>query len=66
MFTQIALPYTYDALEPVIDTLTVETHYGKHHATYTKNFNDFAEKAGEKAQELAAQMKTLLEKNKEK
>ncbi|MDO4418227.1 MAG: superoxide dismutase [Eubacteriales bacterium] len=46
MFTQIALPYTYDALEPVIDTLTVETHYGKHHATYTKNFNDFAEKAG--------------------
>ncbi|MBR2729597.1 MAG: superoxide dismutase [Lachnospiraceae bacterium] len=46
MFTQIALPYAYDALEPVIDTLTVETHYGKHHATYTKNFNDFAEKAG--------------------
>lgn len=46
MFTQIELPYACDALEPVIDTLTVETHYGKHHATYTKNFNDFAEKAG--------------------
>ena len=25
MFTQITLPYAYDALEPVIDALTVET-----------------------------------------
>ena len=24
----------------------METHYGKHHATYTKNFNDAVEKAG--------------------
>ena len=46
MFTQYQLPYGYDALEPHIDTLTMETHHGKHHATYTKNFNDAAEKAG--------------------
>ena len=46
MFKQITLPYAYDALEPVIDALTVETHYAKHHAAYTKNFNDFAHKAG--------------------
>ena len=46
MFKQITLPYAYDALEPVIDALTVETHFGKHHATYTNNFNDLAEKAG--------------------
>ncbi len=46
MFKQITLPYAYDALEPVIDALTVETHYAKHHAAYTKNFNDFAQKAG--------------------
>lgn len=46
MFTQIPLPYAYDALEPHIDALTVETHYAKHHATYTKNFNDAVEKAG--------------------
>ena len=46
MFQQITLPYSYDALEPVIDALTVETHFGKHHAAYTKNFNDAAEKAG--------------------
>ena len=26
--------------------MTMETHYGKHHATYTKNFNDAVEKAG--------------------
>ena len=25
------LPYSYDALEPFIDKLTVEIHYSKHH-----------------------------------
>jgi Fe-Mn family superoxide dismutase len=34
-----ALPYAYNALEPVIDALTVEIHYSKHHATYGKNLN---------------------------
>jgi manganese-dependent inorganic pyrophosphatase len=46
MFEQVKLEYGMDALEPVIDTLTVETHYGKHHAAYTKVFNELAEKAG--------------------
>ena len=46
MFNQYQLPYGADALEPVIDKLTVETHHGKHHAAYTKNLNDAAEKAG--------------------
>ena len=46
MFEQYKLPYSYDALEPVIDALTVETHWSKHHAAYTKNFNDLVEKAG--------------------
>ena len=46
MFKQIELPYGYEALEPVIDAATVETHYAKHHATYTNNLNSFAEKAG--------------------
>ena len=46
MFEQIKLPYETDALEPYIDKETVETHHGKHHATYTKNFNELAEKAG--------------------
>ena len=46
MFEQVKLNFASDALEPVIDTATVETHYGKHHAAYTKAFNDLAEKAG--------------------
>ena len=46
MFEQVKLDYAFDALEPHIDTVTMETHYGKHHATYTKNFNDAVEKAG--------------------
>jgi len=40
MFKQITLPYSYADLEPYIDTLTMETHYTKHHAGYTKNLND--------------------------
>lgn len=39
-----ALPFAYDALEPVIDARTVEIHYGKHHATYMKNLNAAIEK----------------------
>ena len=46
MFEQIKLSYGFDALEPHIDALTMETHYTKHHAAYTKNLNDAAEKAG--------------------
>ena len=46
MYTQFELSYAYDALEPYIDALTIETHYSKHHATYTKNLNDAVEKAG--------------------
>jgi Fe-Mn family superoxide dismutase len=46
MFEQVKLAYGFDALEPHIDALTMETHYTKHHATYTKNLNDAAEKAG--------------------
>ncbi|MFH1438724.1 MAG: superoxide dismutase [Pseudomonadota bacterium] len=33
------LPYGYDALEPVIDSRTLELHHGKHHAGYVKKFN---------------------------
>lgn len=46
MYEQYKLTYPYDALEPHIDTLTMETHYSKHHATYTKNLNEATAKAG--------------------
>jgi superoxide dismutase len=38
-FTQKALPYAYNALEPFIDAQTMEIHYSKHHAAYVKNLN---------------------------
>ena len=34
------LPYATDALEPNIDTKTMEIHHGKHHAGYTTNLNN--------------------------
>ena len=33
------LPYSYDALEPHIDSLTMSIHHGKHHAGYTSKLN---------------------------
>ena len=33
------LPYSHDALEPHIDTRTMEIHHGKHHAGYTSKLN---------------------------
>ena len=39
-FKQAPLPYDFGALEPSIDKLTMEIHYGKHHAAYVKNLND--------------------------
>ena len=34
------LNYSFDALEPHIDTKTMEIHYGKHHNGYTNNLNN--------------------------
>lgn len=33
------LPYAYDALEPYIDSRTMEIHHTKHHAAYVKGLN---------------------------
>lgn len=59
MFEQVKLKYDFNALEPHIDELTMMTHYGKHHAAYTKNFNDAVEKAGlagKSAEEILANL----------
>ena len=34
------LPYSHDALEPNIDTTTMQIHHGKHHAGYTTKLNN--------------------------
>lgn len=39
IFKMNKLPYSYEALEPNIDALTMETHYSKHYLTYTNNLN---------------------------
>jgi len=50
-----ALPYDFNALEPNIDTRTMEIHHGKHHAAYINNLNaavDGNELEGKSLEEL--------------
>jgi len=43
-FTLPPLPYAESALEPHISKETIQYHYGKHHATYVSNLNNFVAK----------------------
>lgn len=43
-YTLPELPYAFDALEPTIDTRTMEIHHGKHHQAYITNLNAALEK----------------------
>ncbi|MFT3932980.1 MAG: superoxide dismutase [Chitinophagaceae bacterium] len=45
-FDQTPLAYAYNALEPVIDAMTMEIHYTKHAATYAKNVKEAAQAEG--------------------
>jgi Fe-Mn family superoxide dismutase len=58
-----ALPYSHDALEPHIDTMTMQVHHGKHHAGYTANLNKalepYPELAGKTIEELLGNLSAL-------
>jgi superoxide dismutase, Fe-Mn family len=45
-FLQKTLPYSYAAIEPAIDAKTMEIHYTKHAAGYSKNLVDAAKEVG--------------------
>src|SRR5262250_3502390 len=57
-FTLPPLPYAPNALEPHIDTMTMEIHHGKHHNAYVTNLNKALESApnlaGKTIEELLA------------
>ncbi len=57
-YSQQPLPYAYNGLEPVIDAMTMEIHYTKHAAGYTKNLADALQDEYKKAS--ATNLKTLL------
>jgi Fe-Mn family superoxide dismutase len=57
-----ALPYSHDALEPHIDTQTMQIHHGKHHQAYVTNLNKALESAPEWADKPLAEILAKLEK----
>jgi superoxide dismutase, Fe-Mn family len=42
-----ALAYSFNALEPNIDAMTMEIHHGRHHKTYVDNLNKALESAAD-------------------
>jgi Fe-Mn family superoxide dismutase len=50
------LPYAVSALEPHIDTRTMEIHHGKHHKAYVDNLNKALESAPDLAGKAALEL----------
>ena len=49
-----ALPYPYEALEPYIDTATMQIHHDKHHQAYVTNLNNALKDAPAEVQAMSA------------
>jgi Fe-Mn family superoxide dismutase len=65
-FELAPLPYDYSALEPYIDTQTMQIHHDKHHAAYVTNLNKALESApelaGKSINEIVANLSAVPEK----
>ena len=62
-FSLPALPYKTDALEPHVDTKTMEIHHGRHHKAYVDNLNGkvvaFPELASLSLEEIMAKVSSF-------
>ena len=61
-FTLPALPYAFDALEPHIDSTTMQIHHDKHHQAYIDNLNKAiagTPNEGKSLEELVAKAGTI-------
>lgn len=60
-----SLPYAFEALEPYIDTTTMQIHHGKHHAAYVTNLNGALDKhpelAGKTLEQLVKDLNSIPE-----
>jgi Fe-Mn family superoxide dismutase len=65
VFKLPSLPYEYAALEPHIDTRTMQFHHDKHHAAYVKNLNDavakYPELRGMSAEDMLRNLSSVPE-----
>ena len=61
------LPYSFEALEPVIDATTMRIHHGKHHKKYVEKMNEVVtEKNKDKSLiELLMEPSSIVKKNQE-
>ena len=55
-YTLPTLAYAYDALEPYIDTQTMEIHHTKHHQAYIDKLNVVIEKYPDLANKPLAEL----------
>ena len=53
------LPYSFDSLEPHIDTKTMEIHYSKHHNGYTNNLNNAIKGSAFEGQSIETILKSI-------
>lgn len=63
MYELKKLNYSFNDLEPYLDTITMEIHYNKHHQTYCNNFNmiveNYPELSGQAAEDLLKNLNEL-------